>query len=257
VPVGGAVLLPALAIASGPVTPYLVRAQNLEKYGDVSTNPNEPTCDELICPGASCLTLNSDYVALPPVTLPSLGGTVLLAVEGCLAQGVASGSTAQCGSTYSAATGNLTAFAGALAAPDDAGSWSIQVAQLSPSFAQAADAGALTYVDPTIDASVSLTASASSVGTPRTVPLSEAGVTAAYFVVNQSAPMTQSLAAIQYFQAPASDPFTYFSAPTTYFVAVVGDVTDAAAPASLPDGAANPAFDGHGLHVIAYPESGN
>ena len=92
-----------------------------------------------------------------------------------------------------------------------------------------------------------------------TVPLSEAGVTAAYFVIgpSSSSPLTQSLAEIQYFQAPASDPFTYFSAPTTYFVAVVGDATDAAAPASLADGAANPAFDGHGLHVIAYPETGN
>ena len=74
---------------------------------------------------------------------------------------------------------------------------------------------------------------------------------------SSSSPLTQSLAEIQYFQAPASDPFTYFSAPTTYFVAVVGDATDAAAPASLADGAANPAFDGHGLHVIPYPETGN
>ena len=45
--------------------------------------------------------------------------------------------------------------------------------------------------------------------------------------------------------------------PSVYFAAIVGDATGASAPASLPDGGMNPAFDGHGLHMIAYPEVGN
>jgi hypothetical protein len=127
----------------------------------------------------------------------------------------------------------------------------MQLAQLSPSFDQGISAP-LTYADPAIDASVQLTAPAAAVGAPVTVPLSEAGVATAYFALGPSS--AQSLSSMQFFQAPSSDPFTYFGARTTYFVAVVGDATDAAAPASLPDGAANPAFDGHGVHVIAYPE---
>ena len=91
-----------------------------------------------------------------------------------------------------------------------------------------------------------------------TLPLAEAGALSASFVLAQASgpPVTQSLGAIQFFQAPGSDPATYFTAPSAYFAAIVGDATDAAAPASLPDGAPNPAFDGHGLHVIAYPENG-
>jgi hypothetical protein len=255
VPVGGAVLLPPLELPGGALTVYVVPAYYMQSQGYVSGS--EPTCDRLI--PEDVIPQAVEYFTLPAVTLPTFGGAVVLAIEGCgVGTGLATGSIAQCGASFSAGTGNLTALAGTLASPDDAGPWTMQLAQLSPSFAQGGGT-TLTYVDPTVDASVALTAPASSVGAPVTVALSEAGVTAAYFAVGASSggAFTESLASIQYFQSPASDPFTYFGANGAYFVAVVGDATDAAAPVSLPDGAANPAFDGHGVHVIAYPESGN
>jgi hypothetical protein len=257
VPVGGAALLPPILFGGESVTAYVVPAYYLQSQGYVA-GANEPTCDVLI--PKYLKPQNVEYFALPPVPLPSSGGTIVLAVEGCGAgAALTAGSVAQCGASFVAGTANLTALAGALAA-EDAGAWTVQLADLSPSLDPGDGGPALSYVDPTIDASIPLAAPPSSLtAAPMTVPLSEAGVTAAYFVIgpSSSSPLTQSLAEIQYFQAPASDPFTYFSAPTTYFVAVVGDATDAAAPVSLPDGAANPAFDGHGLHVIAYPETGN
>ena len=267
VPVGGAALLPAITFGYAPVTPFVVRAQVLEKLGYVSTNPNEPTCDALICQGSStCLLKNYDYFELPPVVIPPLGGGLALAIEGCVPFGVVPGSSAQCGDSYDGgAIGNLSAEVAPLA-PSGAGVWTVQVAQLSPSFAAemaAGDAGApaLAYVDPATDASVPLSPSPLSGGfLPLvTLPLGDAGVLSAYLALAPgSAPaLTESLAAIQFFQSPSSNPTTYFEAPSTYLVAIVGDATDAAAPASLPDGAPNPAFDGHGLHVIAYPERGN
>jgi hypothetical protein len=252
VPVGGAALLPPIQLNADSVTVYVVPAYYLQSQGYVAGG-NEQTCDVLI----SKLNLEDvEYFTLPPVTFPSLGGTVVLAIQGCGAgTGMAAGSVAQCGASFSPGVGNLSALVGALAA-EDAGAWTLQLADLSPSFDPEGGTAALAYVDPTIDASISLAAPASSLSaTTVTIPLSDAGVTAAYFVIGPSsaAPLAESLASIQYFQSPASNPFTYFNAPTTYFVAIVGDATDAAAPASLPDGAANPAFDGHGLHVIAYP----
>lgn len=255
VPVGGAALLPPILFSGDSVTVYVVPAYYLQSQGFVAGG-NEQTCDVLITNYLN--KQDVEYFTLPAVTFPSLGGTVVLAIQGCGAgTGLAAGSVAQCGASFSPGTSNLTAFAGALAT-EDAGAWTVQLANLSPSFDPGAEAGtaALAYVNPTIDASISLAAPASSLSaTTVTIPLSEAGVTAGYFVVGPSsaAPLVESLASIQYFQSPASNPFTYFNAPTTYFVAIVGDATDAAAPASLPDGAANLAFDGHGLHVIAYP----
>jgi hypothetical protein len=256
VPVGGAALLPAIQIGGGPLTltAYVIPAYYLQSQGYVAGA--EPTCDRLIAD--DLIPQAVEYFTLPPVTIASAGGTFALAIEGCgVGTGLAAGSTAQCGASYSSVTGNLTAFPAALTPSTDAGGWAMQLTQLSPSFDQGAGA-TVTYVDPTSDASVALTAYAANLGAPVTVALSEAGVTAAYFVLSpvSGAPVTESLATMQYFQAPSSDPFTYFSAPSTYLVAVVGDATDAAAPVSLPDGAANPAFDGHGLHVIAYPETG-
>jgi hypothetical protein len=264
VPVGGAAMLPALALAGTQVTPYVVRAQLLDKLGYLSTNVAEPTCDQLICTGGSnCLTAQLDYFPLAPVTVsPSGGAPLVLAIEGCGPSGVGAASIAQCGPGYTTSSGNLSAQVAQVAPPsalaDGGGSWTIQPADLSPSFAAFAsdDGGSptLTYVDPTTDASVALSVAAGSINVASSaVPLSDAGVTSAYFTVGSS--LTQSLVSIQYFQAPSSDPYTYFTAPVTYFTAILGDATDAAAPASLLDGAANPAFDGHGLHVIAYPTS--
>jgi hypothetical protein len=254
VPVGGAALLPAQVFPAATVTPYLVPAQSL--YGQTSTTPGgETTCDRLICSAVSCLASNA-YFTLPDVTLPT-GGTTMLAVTGCgVGSGFAFGSVAQCGASYTAASGNLAAVTAPLTTVGEDGGWTVEALQLSPSFAGSSGGGSLVYVNPIADASVPIALSAS-IGSPTTLPLGEAGVGSAYFSLTPAggAAEAQPLGAIQFFQAPSSDPFTYFSGGSAYFVAVVGDATDAAAPASLPDGAANPAFDGHGLHVIAYPES--
>ena len=260
VPVGGAALLPSIQFASASVTPFVVRAAGVDT--DISTNPQAFTCDRLICPTggadplAPCLDPGTDYFQLPAFNVPSGDSTVVLAIEGCLP----GASVAECGSTYDGGM-NLFAAVGPLSSSPDDGGLTLQIAQLSPSFNQATSnqGSPLTYLDPTIDASVSLAASSGfPLLSPVTVPLSEAGVLSAYFVIAQSgAPVTQSLASIQYFQAPASDPDTYFNAPSAYFAAIVGDATDAAAPLNLPDGAPNSYFDGRGLHVIVYPEQGN
>jgi hypothetical protein len=258
VPVGGAALLPTIALPNAPLAVYVIPAYYLQSQGYVA-GANEPTCDDLILNVLD--KQNVEYFTIPAVTLPPGGGAVVIAIEGCAAgMGVAAGSVAQCGASFSATTGNLSALAGALvSSPDDAGAWTMQLAELSPSFGEEAGTGAaLTYIDPTIDASIPLAAPESSISASSvTVPLDEAGVSSAYFVIgpSSSTPVAESLASIEYFQSPSSNPFTYFSARAAYFVAIVGDATDAAAPASLPDGAPNPAFDGHGLHVIAYPEN--
>jgi hypothetical protein len=258
VPAGGAAFLPPLAL-SGPVTPYVVSTAGLVAY------PATTSCQALLCPSeqfpvAPCLA-NSDYAKLAPIVVPA-GETVVLAIGGCLPLTSAPGQTVsdtQCGPGYEAglATGNLSATVGQLDSTLPSGGLALHLAQLSPS----SQAASVTYVDPTIDASVSLVPEALS-GSPAaavTVPLSEAGVLSAYFVIASPSgpPITQSFAAIQFFQAPATNPTTYFNAPSAYFAAVVGDATDAAAPASLPDGGPNPQFNGYGLHVIAYPERGN
>jgi hypothetical protein len=258
VPVGGAALLPTIMLPSAPLVVYVIPAYYLQSQGYVA-GANEPTCDTLIL--SDLVPQHVDYFFLPAVTFPAGGGPVVLAIEGCAAgTGLADGSVEQCGASY-AGTTNLSAVVGPLVpSADDAGAWTVQLADLSPSFDPGDGGPALGYVDPTIDASLALSAPASSISAPPvTVPLSEAGVTSAYFVIGPSsaAPLTESLASVQYFQSPSSDPFTYFSGNATYFVAIVGDATDAAAPVSLPDGAANPDFDGHGLHVIAYPGNGD
>jgi len=251
VPVGGAALLPSLPLAGRFLTPYVLRAEALDD-GIV----NETTCDRLFC-GVNGVTTScfnkGDYAALPRVLLP-VSGSAVLAVQGCPAQAIADlpGSAAQCGATYDPATGNLSALALPFFPPTGDG-LALETAQLSPSFS-GTDAGFFLFVDPTLDASIPLALS-SDPPWLSTVPLSDAGVLSASFIALPASgpPVAQSLASVQYFQSPASDPGTYFNAGSRYFTAIVGDATDAAAPATLLDGAANPSFDGHGLHVIAYP----
>jgi hypothetical protein len=255
VPVGGAALLPPVQL-SGTVTPYVVSTVRLAT--DSTSSCAVKLCPNQSMPGGDCVGV-SEWAALPPITLPP-GATVALAVQGCLPFASAPGkvvTNAQCGLGYEGSPmGNLTATLTTLFPPVGGsvdGGIALHVAQLSPSSADAS----LTYVDPTIDASVALPAYplAGSLGT-FTVPLSEAGVLAASFVTASTpgGTLTESVGAIQFFQAPASNPETYFTAPGPYFTALVGDATDASAPANLADGAPNPAFDGYGLHVIAYPE---
>ncbi len=259
IPVGGAVELPPIMF-NGPVVPYVINVSQIE--GDVSTSPDEPTCDKLFCTTQfepDCVGL-VDYAALPAVTFPP--GDVVLAVTGCLPLALGdngtSASTAQCGPNYDPAMGNLDAGAAAVAPGGSGnGTLAIAVAQLSPSFDDGGGTD-LSYVDPTIDAAVSVSApGTTSLGSlaAQSVPLSDAGFLNAYFTVTAStgAVLTEQLSSIQYFQSPASDPASYFQPNVTYFTALVGDATDAAAPLDLPDGAPNPAFDGHGLHLIAYP----
>jgi hypothetical protein len=255
VPVGGAALLPPVFLPGASLVPYVVRAQTLNRLNELSTNPAEATCDQLVCSGGSCLEVNADYYALPAITMPSAGGTIALVVEGCL-EGFADGSITECGSSFNAASGNLSALMLTLAPGEDAGGWNVQLAQLSPSFA--GDAGSsVTYADPSMDASTLLSMPSFNVGSPVVFPFGDASVTSATFVLapQGAGAVSDSLSAVQYFQAPSANPFTYFTGATSYFVAVVGDSTAGAAQLSLADGGANPAFDGHGLHVIAYPET--
>lgn len=255
VPVGGAALLPPVQL-SGTVTPYVISASRLAT--DSTSSCAVKLCPNQSMPTGACVGL-SEWAALPPITLPP-GMTVALAVQGCLPLASAPArvlTNAQCGLGYEGSPmGNLSASLTVLVPPIgsavDAG-LALHVAQLSPSSPDAS----LTYVDPTLDASIALPTYplATGLGTV-TVPLGEAGVLSAYFMAASASgtALTESVGAIQFFQAPASNPETYFTAPGPYFAALVGDATDASAPANLADGAPNPAFDGYGLHVVAYPE---
>ncbi len=254
VPVGGAALLPPMFLPGASVVPYVVRAQTLNRLNEVSTNPLEATCDQLVCSGGACLAANADYYALPAITMPAAGGTFALVVEGCMG-GFADGSVTECGSSFNAASGNLSALAFALAPVPGSGGWNVQLAQLSPSFAESGG-GSVTYVDPSMDASTPLSVPAFEVSAPVTFPFGDASVTSAAFslAAPDAGAVVDLLSAMQFFQAPSANPFTYFTGATSYFVAVIGDSTAGAAQLSLADGGANAAFDGHGLHVIAYPE---
>ncbi len=276
VPIGGAAQLPPIPGLTGQLTPYLVSAFDVANY--LSTDPNETTCDKLICATSNILPCINDKAELPPVYFPGGTASVALAVTGCLSnQTDQTESAVQCGANFTG-TENLGTSLTVLSpvppvshggSPDDGGSAdagatpaiAIQLVQLSPSFAAQStlDGGASIFlVDPTIDASTPLAAGSGNYAPPALAPLSRAGATAAYVVLPGSVPpLSESLTSIQYFQSPASDPSSYFSGPTTYFAAIVGDATDAAAPASFPDGGMNPAFDGHGLHVVIYPEVGH
>jgi hypothetical protein len=66
-----------------------------------------------------------------------------------------------------------------------------------------------------------------------------------------AAQLVASLASVTRESDPSSLPADYLAPNKSYLFAIVGDPTSAAQQMTLADGAANPAYDGHGLHVIA------
>jgi hypothetical protein len=80
------------------------------------------------------------------------------------------------------------------------------------------------------------------VGVALSLPATEAG---------PAEQLAFSLSSITRESDPSQLPSSYLQGRNSYLFAVIGDPSSAAAQMSLPDGAANPAYDGHGLHVIA------
>ncbi|HEY2517566.1 MAG TPA: hypothetical protein VGI39_42140 [Polyangiaceae bacterium] len=256
VAIGRGAQLPSILVPVGSqVTPLLVRVNA------IFDNPRD--CSELFCQGLMCVKEGDGYFALSPQTI-SQPGAFLLSVEGCaplsLATPAGRGSAAECGADYDPVAGNLSARF----IPVDlsaAAPWSVRVAAFSSSLDVAGgDASvALRYVNPAADASVPLPLGGPSLALPSTLPLDDAGVTAAYFALSVDGGdlFRESLLAVQHFESPGSNPYTFFASSTSYLVAVMGDATDAAAPMTEPDGAPNPSFDGHGLHLVTYPIVGS
>jgi hypothetical protein len=260
IPPGGGVVLPALGAFgfAGPLTIDAINARTVAGGSD--------TCENLICQGgASCLVKNADYyelTATPPTPVAD-GVAYLVAIEGCLPNFFDdAGSVARCGAGYDPSTGNLnvvTADLPGLGASEQS-TIGFQLAQLSPSLdSLLADAAlsfqygdlhpypAAPYPGLAPDAAVLVG------GIPSPEASTDFGNVGLTLSVADAALYTFSLAGITQESNPASLPVAYFAERNNYHFAVVGDVTSAAAQPTLPDGAPNPAYDGHGLHVVAFP----
>ncbi len=257
VPSGAGVELVDLpASARGTVVPYVVDARRV--WHDWATDG----CDALF-EHPRDFRENVEYFALPPITLHE-GATAVLVVSGCVpALFDKKASAARCGATYDEAKGNLTATLTPLAmASPKSDAMSVHFAQLSASAGAvrasfgtlAADAGAIALTD----GQAYLADPAAPVDVP--LPHDDAGALLRYStegVTVEAADdggvlLATDLATIQRLSSPSDVPSTFF-ARGAYLFALVGDATDPDRQLTLPDGGANPTFDGTGLHVIAVP----
>ena len=260
VPTGGGAPLPALGHFFGSyLVPYLVRAKVLER-----SNLGATPCDQLICSGGQCLD-KQDYVTLPPIDGAKLGdgGAYLLAIVGCLPLNANPG--ASCGAGYSATLGNLRAVVMRL----DERRPALANSPIAFQFAHAAPA--LGFVSVTVDTldggAVGLAFNAVAPPSALTLPrptLADYGkidVTLHLFSgdggADSSAPTTlaMSLASIERATAPGKLPNAFYEQDSNFVFVVLGDPSADVAQISTPDGGANPAYDGHGLHVIAIPSA--
>src|SRR5262249_12852986 len=97
------------------LTPYLVKAEKIAT--EIKSNPNEKTCDQLIGKDgagvAGGLKLGTDYFKLGTVPKGTFTNedSFLVALTGCLPAAASTRTPdailKQCGSNYSAGTGNL------------------------------------------------------------------------------------------------------------------------------------------------------
>jgi len=257
---GAAFLRDATALAGGPITFDVIRAKTLARYGE-----SDVTCDQLICAGGSdCLSQNTDYFELPPVSL-SPDATSVVAIEGCLGGGLdTSANPARCGADWvnvnGMAAGNL--HAQVLPVADSyAGKLAVQVAQLSPGLSALlgsggsatlslgtaaapetaiATVGAEGQIAPSQPVALDLDASLPDYG-QLGIRVDVGGVDAG------AGDLFMTLAQAQQLVDPSVDPVTYYGAGGTYVVAVVGDPDVPHAFAASPDGGT---YDGTGLHVL-------
>jgi hypothetical protein len=260
VPAGGGVPLPTLGrfVPGSYLVPYVVRAKVLER-----SNLSAATCDQLICTGGQCLD-KQDYAALTPIDGTSLvdGGAYLLAIVGCLPLNASAG--ASCGAGYSMTLGNLHATVMRL----DEHRPALADAPIALQIAHAAEGlGPITVNVDTLDASAPRL-SYGEVAPSAAVTLSRPAL-ADYgkieFTLHVASPSSDagdagdagtlalSLAAIERATAPGKLPTSFYQQDSNFVFVVLGDPSPAVAQITTPDGGVNPAYDGHGLHVIAIP----
>jgi hypothetical protein len=210
-----------------------------------------------------CLRYNLDYW---PVAATG-GGVVasqdnVVALGGCLPSALdPAASTALCGATWTAASGNLHADVLQLVVPPAAAGilGSVQAAQLSPALAALeGDAGAV----------VSFGADGADASFPVAVLHGEGDLSAATAVVfdaglagfgqlgfavdvagadGGAGHAWMSLADSQQLVDPTEDPAQFFGQPRTYLVAVLGDPN---APHAFAPAAGDAGYDGKGLHLL-------
>jgi hypothetical protein len=197
--------------------------------GEISSNPNEKTCDQLLGMNGTggALTLGRDFFRLGTIAQGTLarGTTFLVGARDCEAgspqTGCASGATM-----------------GILAASLDrtrpsASAIGVQVAQLSTKLAS-------------VDAFFGCTAFASGLKLGDVSPANASSIPdlAARFAVRDGSYLSPPLP-LPFLQSGATQPMQLGASST--FV-VVGDPS--APAATLADGSPNPQFDGRGVHVI-------
>ena len=259
VPAGGGAPLPNLHTFDGQdLAVYLVRAKVLER-----SNLGSTPCDQLLCSGGQCLD-KQDYVALPAIDGTKLqhGATYLLAVVGCLPLNASAG--ASCGENYSMTLGNLHALVMRLDArrPTDALlPIALQIAHAATAVGRVAvgidtiDAGALGAITPAFGEVAP--PSALTLARPAFADYGKIDVHVATVApdggADAGAALALSLDAIQKATEPGTLPNSFYEQSSNFVFVVLGDPSPDVAQIFLQDGGANPAYDGHGLHVIALP----
>ncbi|HEX8794512.1 MAG TPA: hypothetical protein VF765_26385 [Polyangiaceae bacterium] len=263
VPVGGAVALAdASSMMGGDLTVYALDAQAVAQHLQGKDCVNTTEC--------SCFNVMNGLNVLEKHQLPAIpggsivpGATVVLWLRGCLV-GDQSASLQRCGADWMPTTGNLrmdlAPVPGALLPAPEAGVFTVQAAQLSPSLAFAAgDAGAVVSfgAQGAADASIVTTLSAPDQVQPTApmqlaanVPLASFGQLGFSVDVpgDGGAHLWMSLAQSLNLIDPTQNPSQYFSQPTSYLVTVLGD------PGGVPPGVNGDAgYDGTGLHLLVLP----
>ena len=271
VPLGGvAAMSDATSLVGSGVTLYALDAENLARVEQGAAMPS--TCDALICGQGSnqmlpCLRYNFDYWPVATVTSGgvAVGRDNVVALSGCLPTALdPNASTALCGPTWSASSGNLHADVLRLVSTSSATSTaplgSVQAAQLSPAMATLeGDGGAVlvSFGTQGADAAVALAALGGEGDlSAATALVFDAGL-AGYGQLGFSVDVTgsdggaghlwMSLADSQELVDPTVDPTQFFGQPRTYLVAVLGDPN---APHAFAPVTGDAGYDGKGLHVL-------
>jgi hypothetical protein len=271
------------------IASYLLFADDQLLAGQNASNPNEALCTDLLGPDGTgsapaVMKPGVDFLAMPAIPAGTFKDTsaYLIAITGCLPQSGsgahdAAANAALCGADYDAVKGNVALsiveldstplsaaegfgtqvadrsqpLGGAHAPPDVAANG------VRPMVAYAAGGGAFLTTDPVKFGATQLDPSPAAALFPipntsisgatfNLVPANAGGG----FDLDAGAPvLAQTLASVATISPPGVAPLT--AGETTTFV-ILGD--PAAAPVML-NGALNPAFDGHGLHAIAFVNS--
>jgi hypothetical protein len=251
------------------VTPFAVFASSI--------GAGTAHCDALVGADGQGGTLvrNKDYVRLattPPGTYTA-DSTEIVAVAGCTPAAVDPNATvARCGPDYDPATGNVSEAVAGLDVNINAATMGAQVLHLAPGldgelggFGVAQQLVTITTGAPAVfnltplggvgygalgSATAVQVTDISSVDTPNalfTVQTSNAMGA----VVNQLVLAFSQISQLTVGTVAAPDGGPYFAPGENYVFVLLGDPS--AAPYLDPNGQPNAAYDGHGLHVIAFP----